>query len=113
MFFAKPGSWVDFWTLFGASNQLLAALTLLDHQNTGAGAPCVAAGMCEPGNEPADIIDPSCKTETVAITPYIATNESTWVSPDVPSLADGLRMLKEQAHRTPPGGLYSPPCVSP
>ena len=29
MFFAKPGSWVDFWTLFGASNQLLAALTLL------------------------------------------------------------------------------------
>src|SRR5688572_24304817 len=29
MFFAKPGSWTDFWTLFGASNQLLAALTLL------------------------------------------------------------------------------------
>ncbi|MBX3244642.1 MAG: carbon starvation protein A [Acidobacteria bacterium] len=29
IFFAKPGSWVDFWTLFGASNQLLAALTLL------------------------------------------------------------------------------------
>jgi len=29
IFFAKPGSWVEFWTLFGASNQLLAALTLL------------------------------------------------------------------------------------
>lgn len=29
IFVAKPGSWVDFWTLFGASNQLLAALTLL------------------------------------------------------------------------------------
>lgn len=29
IFFAKPGSWIDFWTLFGASNQLLAALTLL------------------------------------------------------------------------------------
>jgi carbon starvation protein len=27
--FAPPGSWVRFWTLFGASNQLLAALTLL------------------------------------------------------------------------------------
>ncbi len=26
---APPGSWVKFWTLFGASNQLLAALTLL------------------------------------------------------------------------------------
>jgi carbon starvation protein len=29
IFFAKPGSYIDFWTLFGASNQLLAALTLL------------------------------------------------------------------------------------
>jgi carbon starvation protein len=29
IFYAKPGSWVEFWTLFGASNQLLAALTLL------------------------------------------------------------------------------------
>lgn len=29
IFLAKPGSWVEFWTLFGASNQLLAALTLL------------------------------------------------------------------------------------
>jgi carbon starvation protein len=27
--YAKEGSWVRFWTLFGASNQLLAALTLL------------------------------------------------------------------------------------
>ncbi|HVS31052.1 MAG TPA: carbon starvation CstA family protein [Thermoanaerobaculia bacterium] len=27
--FAPSGSWVKFWTLFGASNQLLAALTLL------------------------------------------------------------------------------------
>ncbi len=27
--FAPPGSWVKFWTLFGASNQLLAALSLL------------------------------------------------------------------------------------
>jgi len=26
---AKQGSWIDFWALFGASNQLLAALTLL------------------------------------------------------------------------------------
>jgi carbon starvation protein len=26
---AQPGSWIKFWTLFGASNQLLAALTLL------------------------------------------------------------------------------------
>lgn len=29
IFFAKPGSYFDFWTLFGASNQLLAALSLL------------------------------------------------------------------------------------
>lgn len=29
IFFAKPGSYLEFWTLFGASNQLLAALTLL------------------------------------------------------------------------------------
>jgi carbon starvation protein len=27
--FAPAGTWVKFWTLFGASNQLLAALTLL------------------------------------------------------------------------------------
>ncbi|HUF03249.1 MAG TPA: carbon starvation CstA family protein [Aridibacter sp.] len=29
IFLAKEGSWREFWTLFGASNQLLAALTLL------------------------------------------------------------------------------------
>jgi len=29
IFLAKPGSYIEFWTLFGASNQLLAALTLL------------------------------------------------------------------------------------
>lgn len=29
IFFAKSGSYLDFWSLFGASNQLLAALTLL------------------------------------------------------------------------------------
>ena len=29
MTFAREGMWVKFWTLFGASNQLLAALTLL------------------------------------------------------------------------------------
>lgn len=29
IFLATPGSYVEFWTLFGASNQLLAALTLL------------------------------------------------------------------------------------
>ena len=27
--YAPPNSWLKFWTLFGASNQLLAALTLL------------------------------------------------------------------------------------
>lgn len=45
----------------------LARLTLLDHQNTGAGAPCVAAGPCEPGHMPADIIDAAHPTETVQI----------------------------------------------
>ncbi len=29
IFFANSGSYLDFWTLFGASNQMLAALTLL------------------------------------------------------------------------------------
>ena len=29
IFFSKSGSYLDFWSLFGASNQLLAALTLL------------------------------------------------------------------------------------
>jgi uncharacterized protein (TIGR03382 family) len=37
----------------------LAAITLLDHQNFGAGAPCVAAGQCglPDGSEPSDILD--------------------------------------------------------
>jgi hypothetical protein len=45
----------------------LAKLTLLDHQNIGAGAPCVAAGVCTQGNQPSDIIDSTHPTETVAI----------------------------------------------
>ena len=45
----------------------LAKLTLLDHQNAGAGAPCVAAGICEPGNTPSDILDPARPTEAVSI----------------------------------------------
>jgi uncharacterized protein (TIGR03382 family) len=45
----------------------LATLTLLDHQNVGAGAPCVAAGMCTPGHMPTDIIDAAHPTETVQI----------------------------------------------
>jgi len=46
----------------------LAKLTLLDHQNTGAGQPCVAAGPCGPGQMPADIIDAAHPKETVQIT---------------------------------------------
>ncbi len=45
----------------------LAKLTLLDHQNIGAGAPCVAAGICTTGNMPEDLIDPAHPTETVQI----------------------------------------------
>jgi uncharacterized protein (TIGR03382 family) len=45
----------------------LAGMTLLDHQNTGAGAPCVAAGACQPGHMPADLIDPAHPTETVDV----------------------------------------------
>jgi len=45
----------------------LAHLTLLDHQNLGAGAPCVAAGQCRAGNMPADIIDPAHPTERVDV----------------------------------------------
>lgn len=45
----------------------LAKLTLLDHQNIGAGAPCVAAGVCEQGHMPEDIIDAAHPTENVAI----------------------------------------------
>ena len=43
----------------------LGALTLLNHQNTGAGAPCVAAGACGPGHMPSDVIDAAHPTETV------------------------------------------------
>jgi len=50
----------------------LADLTVMDHQNTGAGAPCVAAGMCElfPGSggfNTTDILDGSGSTELVEI----------------------------------------------
>jgi uncharacterized protein (TIGR03382 family) len=45
----------------------LAKITLLDHQNSGAGAPCVAAGLCEEGNLPTDIIDPENPTQLVDI----------------------------------------------
>jgi MYXO-CTERM domain-containing protein len=45
----------------------LAGLTLLNHQNTGAGAPCVAAGRCLAGNMPENIIDAKRPTETVTI----------------------------------------------
>jgi len=45
----------------------LASMTLLDHQNLGAGAPCVAAGMCQPGRMPEDILDPSEPSETVDV----------------------------------------------
>jgi hypothetical protein len=46
----------------------LANLTLLDHQNLGAGAPCVAAGPCAPGNMPSDILDPKTPVEKVSLT---------------------------------------------
>jgi uncharacterized protein (TIGR03382 family) len=45
----------------------LASLTLLDHQNFGAGAPCVAAGECAPGNMPEDIINAQSPSEPVAM----------------------------------------------
>ena len=45
----------------------LAPITLLDHQNTGAGAPCVAAGPCQPGNMPSDIIDSKYPNATADI----------------------------------------------
>lgn len=48
----------------------LASITLLDHQNTDAGAPCVAAGECAPFGDhaPSDILDEADTTETVDIT---------------------------------------------
>lgn len=45
----------------------LAPITLLDHQNTGAGAPCVAAGPCQPGNMPEDILDAQDPSAQAAI----------------------------------------------
>jgi uncharacterized protein (TIGR03382 family) len=45
----------------------LASLTLLDHQNFGAGAPCVSAGACGPGRMPSDVIDPNNPSETVTL----------------------------------------------
>jgi uncharacterized protein (TIGR03382 family) len=47
----------------------LAPITLLDHQNLDAGAPCVAAGPCAPFGdaEPADILDDTRPTEPVDI----------------------------------------------
>ncbi len=48
----------------------LASITLLDHQNTDAGAPCVAAGECAPFGDhaPSDILDEADTSETVDIT---------------------------------------------
>ncbi len=48
----------------------LAAITLLDHQNRDAGAPCVAAGECAPFGDhaPSDILDDADTDETVDIT---------------------------------------------
>lgn len=45
----------------------LARLTLLDHQNLGAGAPCVASGQCRTGNMPSDVIDPAHPTDQVQV----------------------------------------------
>jgi len=48
----------------------LASITLLDHQNTDAGAPCVAAGQCAPFGDhaPGDILDDADTSETIDIT---------------------------------------------
>jgi hypothetical protein len=56
----------------------LAELTLLNHQNAGAGAPCVAAGKCKPfGNaEPADILDPYLPIELVPVTVTVLRGQS-------------------------------------
>lgn len=47
----------------------LASITLLDHQNSDAGAPCVAAGECAPFGDhaPSDILDEADTSETVDI----------------------------------------------
>ena len=53
----------------------LASLTILDHRNEGAGAPCVSAGRCrsgdgtDPGYTPGDILQPGApEVEKVAVT---------------------------------------------
>lgn|GEM_PF-1267162 len=51
----------------------LADITLLDHQNRGAGAPCLGAGSCRGpwfpnGHLPSDIINPEKPTEKIALT---------------------------------------------
>lgn len=51
----------------------LADITLLDHQNSGAGAPCLGAGTCRSrwsptGPLPSDIINPEKPTEKINIT---------------------------------------------
>jgi MYXO-CTERM domain-containing protein len=46
----------------------LASITLLDHQNFGAGAPCVAAGPCGPDHQPEQILDPAAPSENVDLT---------------------------------------------
>jgi carbon starvation protein len=46
--FAEPGSWKKFWTLFGASNQLLAGMTLV----------AVAAWLKEEGKSRAFVLIP-------------------------------------------------------
>ena len=45
----------------------LAEVTVLDHRNIGAGAPCVAAGMCRTDNMPADILDVDRPSEVVPV----------------------------------------------
>ncbi|MGE0547005.1 MAG: hypothetical protein AB7O24_13050 [Kofleriaceae bacterium] len=46
----------------------LAKITLLNHQNIGAGAPCVASGVCDAEHSPSTIIDANNPTELVDIT---------------------------------------------
>lgn len=43
----------------------LAGLTVIDHRNFNAGAPCVAAGECVEGNMPADILGASTRPSDV------------------------------------------------
>lgn len=49
----------------------LSELTFLDHRNSGAGAPCVGAGMCgndwHDGPVPSDILDTAKPTEQITV----------------------------------------------